>query len=162
MKCWREEKETPAMKLPGLRFTLWRLMVVVALVACAIGAGVAFSSDHNTATNVLTGWAALYGVPVLVIVARGVPAGKVVKIAGRIVVFGVPVAGLFGLLCFAMSGYVGLIGGFTLAALVIGWVAFLGVGLFCEVSGVGGSDCAAAGFSRLRKLGVARNEDGPE
>jgi hypothetical protein len=29
------------------------------------------------------------------------------------------------MLCFAMSGYVGLFGGFMLAALMIGWVALL-------------------------------------
>ena len=38
---------------------------------------------------------------------------------------GLPAAGLYGLLGFAMSGYVGLIGGFTLAALMIGWGALL-------------------------------------
>ncbi len=124
------------MSLRRIRFSLWRLMVVIAIVGCAIGAGVAFSSDPSTATNMITGWAALYGVPVLVIVARGVPAGKVVKIVGKVGLIGVPLAGLFGLLCFGMSGYVGLIGGFTLAALVIGWWTLLGVGVFVRFSGV--------------------------
>ena len=121
-----------------MRFPLWRLMAVIAIVACAIGAGIAFSSDPISATSVITGWAALYGIPALVIVARRVPPGKVVKIAGRTAVVGVPVAGLFGLLCFAMSGYVGLIGGFTLAALVIGWWTLLAIGVFGEVPGVEG------------------------
>jgi hypothetical protein len=126
------------MRPQRVRFPLRRLMVVIAIVACAIGAGVAFSSDPSAATNVITGWAALCGVPALVIVARGVPLAKVVKMPGRIVLFGLPVAGLFGLLGFAMSRYVGLVGGFWLAALVIGWVALLAVGLFCEGSGVEG------------------------
>jgi hypothetical protein len=100
-------------------------MTIVAVLACSIGAAAAFSVRPNTAANVLTGWGALYGVPALLILARGVPLGRAVKIAGSIILFGLPVAGLYGLLSFAMSGYVGLIGGFTLAALMIGWGALL-------------------------------------
>jgi hypothetical protein len=131
-------REARGMKLPRMRFPLWRMMVVIAIVACTIGAVISFSSEANTAQNVIFGWAAFYSLPGLVIVARGVPLLKVVKIAGKIAVFGAPLAGLFGLLGLAMSGYVGFVGGFVLAALVIGWVALLAVGLFCEGSGAEG------------------------
>jgi hypothetical protein len=102
-------------------------MTVVAIVACSIGAAVAFSVRPNTAGSVLTGWGALYGVSAMLILARGVPLGRAVKVAGRIILFGLPFAGLYGLLGFVMSGYVGLIGGFTLGVLMIGWGALLTV-----------------------------------
>ena len=57
---------------------------------------------------------------------------RAAKIVGRIVAYGLPVAGLYGMLCFAMSGYVGLFGGFILAALIIGWVALLTAALTGE------------------------------
>jgi hypothetical protein len=117
------------MGLPRLRFPIWRLMAVVAAVACAIGAARAFSVVPNTALSVLTGWGALYGVPVMLILARGIPLGRAAKTAGRIFLFSLPGAGLSGLLGFAVSGYVGLIGGFTLAAIIIGWGAILTAGL---------------------------------
>ena len=106
-----------------VRFPIWRLMAIVAVVACLIGAVLAFSDEPNSAGNVLTGWGALYGVPIILILARGIPLDRAAKIVGRIVAFGLPVAGLYGLLGFAMSGYVGLLGGFMLAALMIGWGA---------------------------------------
>jgi hypothetical protein len=48
-------------------------MVVIAIVAFTIGAVISFSGEPNTAQNVIFGWAALYSVPALVIVARCVP-----------------------------------------------------------------------------------------
>jgi hypothetical protein len=45
----------------------------------------------------------------MLMLARAVRHGTVVKIAGRIVLFRLPFAGFYGLLNFAMSGYVGLI-----------------------------------------------------
>ncbi len=120
------------MGLPRVRFPIWRLMTVVAMVACSTAAAIAFSVEPNTAASVLTGWGALYGVPAMLILARGVPLGRAVKIAGRVIVFGLPVAGLYGLLCFAVSGYVGLVGGFTLAALMVGWGAILTAALSPE------------------------------
>jgi hypothetical protein len=117
------------MGLPRVRFPIWRLMAVVAAVACAIGAARAFSVEPNTAGNVLVGWAAVYCVPATLILARGIALGRAAKIAGRIFLFSLPGAGLSGLLGFAVSGYVGLIGGFTLAALIIGWGAILTAGL---------------------------------
>jgi hypothetical protein len=71
------------------------LMAVVAIVACFTGAIHAFSVEPNTAGNVLTGWGALYGVPAMLILARGIPLGRAVKVVGRIVAVGLPVAGLF-------------------------------------------------------------------
>lgn len=68
-----------------------------------------------------------YGVSAMLILARGVPLGRAVKVAGRIILFGLPIAGPYGLLGFATSGYVGLIGGFTLGVLMIGWGALLTV-----------------------------------
>ncbi len=68
------------MGLPRVRFPIWRLMTAVAIVACSIGAAIAFSVRPNTAGNVLTGWGAVYGVPALLILARGVPLGRAVKI----------------------------------------------------------------------------------
>jgi hypothetical protein len=117
------------MGLPRVRFPISRLLAVVAAVACAIGAALAFSVEPNTAGNVLAGWGALYGVPVMLILVRGIPLRRAAKIAGTIILFGLPGAGLFGLLGFAVSGYVGLIGGFMLAALMIGWGALLTAGL---------------------------------
>ncbi len=49
------------MRLPRVRFPIWRLMAVIAIVACAAGAFVCFSTDEN----VQTGSAALHGVPAM-------------------------------------------------------------------------------------------------
>jgi hypothetical protein len=65
--------------------------------------------QNERAVNVLTGWAALYCVPAMLTFARGVRLGRVIKIAGRIVLIGLPFAGFYGLLNFAMSAYIGLI-----------------------------------------------------
>jgi hypothetical protein len=108
------------------------MMAVVAIVACSAGAVLAFSAESNTAGNVLTGWVALYGVPAMLILARGIPLASAAKIVGRIFAYGLPVAGLYGMLCFAMSGYVGLFGGLMLAALIIGWGALLTAALTGE------------------------------
>jgi hypothetical protein len=107
-------------------------MIVVAILACSIGAAAAFTVRPNTAANVLTGWVALYGVPALLILARRVPSGRAVKIAGGIILLGLPVAGMYGLLSFGVSGYVGLIAAFALAALIIGWGALLTAALTAD------------------------------
>jgi hypothetical protein len=117
------------MRLPRVRFMIRWVMAVVAIVACSTWAAVAFSIEPRTARTVLAAWAALYGIPAMLILARGVPLGKAVKIVRRIVLFGLPVAGFYGLLGFALNGGVGLIGGFTSAALLIGWGALLAAGL---------------------------------
>jgi hypothetical protein len=122
------------MRLPRVQYSIWRLMAVVGIAACSTGAVRAFSAEPNTAANVLTGWAALYGIPAMLILARGIPLARAARIVGRIVAYGLPVAVLYGMLCFAMSGYVGLFGGFMLAALVIGWGALLTAALTGERS----------------------------
>jgi hypothetical protein len=113
------------MRPPRVQFPIWRLMAVVGIVACSAGAVLAFSAEPNTAANVITGWVALYRAPAMLILARSIPLDRAAKNVGRIVAYGLPVAGVYGMLCFAMSGYVGLFGGFMLAALIIGWLALL-------------------------------------
>ncbi len=120
------------MRMPRVRFRLWRFMIAVALVACAIGAAVAFSVEPNTASNVLTGWAALYAVPLLMIFARGASLKSAAAVSGKIILFGLPGACLLGLISFAMSGYVGLVGGSALGVLVIGWAALLAAALSAD------------------------------
>jgi hypothetical protein len=100
-------------------------MNVVAVVVCSFGAAVVFTVRPNTARNALVRWAARYGIPVLLILARGVPPSKAVNVAGRFVLLILPGAGFFGLISLAMSGYIGLIGGSMLAVLMIGWGALL-------------------------------------
>jgi hypothetical protein len=100
-------------------------MIAVVLVACMLGAAVAFASEPSTAASVLSGWAALYGIPSALIFGRNVPFGRALKTSGRLILLGSPIACLFGLLSFAMSGYVGLVGGFALMMLMIGWGALL-------------------------------------
>jgi hypothetical protein len=70
-------------------------------------------------------------VPVILIVPSSVPLGRAAKLAGTTVLFGLSIAELYGLLGFAMSGYVGLVGECALAVLLIGWIALLAVALFC-------------------------------
>jgi hypothetical protein len=108
---------------PSARFGLKSLLITVAIAASALGAGLAFAIEPNTARNVLTGWAALYAIPSLLILGRNVPIRRVTRVVGTFALLGTPAAGLFGLLSFAMSGYVGLVGGFGLAMLMIGWGA---------------------------------------
>jgi hypothetical protein len=115
-----------------VQFPIWRLTAVIGMVACSSAAVLAFSAEPNTAANVLTGWGALYGVPAMLFLARGIRLARAAKIVGRIVMYGLPVAGMYAMLCFAMSGTVGLFGGFMLAALVVGWVALLTAALTNE------------------------------
>jgi hypothetical protein len=112
------------MELPRVRYSIWRLMTVIAIVACSIAVAVA-----SSVADVLTGWAALCSIPALLILARSVPPPEVVKAAGRIVLIGLCVTGLVGLLGFAMNGYLGLIGGSMMVALMIGWGALLAAAL---------------------------------
>ena len=107
-------------------------MTVIGIVACSAGAVLAFSAETNTAASILTGWGALYGIPAILILARGVPLDRAAQVVGRKVAYGLPFAGLHGMLCFAMSGYVGLFGGFMLAALIVGWAALLTAALIDE------------------------------
>ena len=121
-----------SMRQPRVRFPIWRWMAIVAMVACSAGAVLALSAESHTAGHIFTGWGALYGAPAMLILARGISLATAAKIVGRTVAYGLPLAGLYGMICFAMSGYVGLFGGFMLAALIIGWVALLTAALTGE------------------------------
>jgi len=95
------------------------------IVACALGAAVAFAREPCTAGSALAGWVALYGIPSVLILGKKVPFRKALKSSGRLILIGAPVACLYGLLSFAMSGYVGLVGGFASMMLMIGWGSLL-------------------------------------
>jgi hypothetical protein len=113
------------MRLPYVRITVRWLMMVVAIVAMIMGAIAGFSIEQNGVTGVITGWVALYCIPVILIIGRRISTETVIHVSGRIVLPGLPIASLFGLFSYAMSGFVGLIGGFILAILVIGWFSLL-------------------------------------
>jgi hypothetical protein len=110
---------------PRLRFLLRWLMIGVILVACVLGAAVAFAIEPSTAESVLTGWAALDCIPFTLLLGRKVPFWRAVRVSAKFIRLGLPVACLFGLLSSAMSGYVGLVGGFALMMLMIGWGSLL-------------------------------------
>ncbi|WP_406694676.1 hypothetical protein V5E97_26830 [Singulisphaera sp. Ch08] len=109
----------------AVRFSLSWLIIAVVLVACALGAAAAFAREPVTARSVLSGWVALYGIPSALLLGRSVPLRRGAKVSGRIILLGLPVACLAGSLSFAMSGYVGLVGGFCVMILTIGWGAIL-------------------------------------
>ncbi len=99
---------------------------MVASVACLAAALVAFSDMRNPAERVGFGWATLFGAPLILIVARGVPLGRAAKIAGTIVLCGLPVVGFFAFFNLLMG---------MLVALMIGWIALLAVALFGDTLG---------------------------
>ena len=109
------------MQLWRFRFVLREVMAFIASVACLTASGVAFAAVPITATNVLTAWAALYGAPLTLIVARGVPLGRAAKIAGTIILCGVPVVGFFAFFPVLFA---------PLVALLVGWLALAAVALF--------------------------------
>jgi hypothetical protein len=109
------------MQLSRIRFVLWQLMAMIASVACLVASGVAFAAEPITAANVLTGWAALYGAPLFLIFARGVPLIRAAKIAWTIVLCGLPVVAFFSLLNLLTA---------PLVALLIGWIELMAVSLF--------------------------------
>jgi hypothetical protein len=114
------------MQLWRIRVVLWQLMAFVASVACLTASGVAFAAAPITATNVLTGWAALYGAPLILIFARGVPLVRAARIFGTIVLCGLPIVGFFGFFHL-------LIG--LLILLLVGWIALMAVALFPSTLG---------------------------
>ncbi len=111
------------MPLSRIRLAFWRLMAVVASIACVAAAVAAFSDMRNPGERAGIGWVALYGAPLILIVARGVPLGRAAKIAGTIVLCGLPVVGFFAFFNLLMS---------PLVALAIGWIALMSVALFCD------------------------------
>jgi len=109
-----------------VRFPLWRLMAVVASVACFAAALVTFSDTRNSGERVLFAWVTLYGAPLILIVARGVPLGRAAKIAGTIILCGLPVVGFFAFFNLLMGPLVGL---------MIVWIALMAVALLYRTLG---------------------------
>ena len=83
------------MQLTRVRFPLWRLIAVLAGVACFAAALVAFSGTRASGERVLFALVTLYGAPLILIVARRIPLRRAAKIAGTIVLCGLPVVGCF-------------------------------------------------------------------
>jgi hypothetical protein len=109
------------MQLWRIRFVLWQVMAFVASVACLTASGIAFAAEPITATNVITAWAALYGAPLILIFARGVPLARAARIFGTIVLCGLPLVGFFGFIHLLFA---------PLVLLVVGWIALMAVALF--------------------------------
>jgi hypothetical protein len=117
--------------MPLPRFRIRTLMIAAAVVAVAAAMALSVQAPA-TAQSALGVWAALYVVPVLVIVRRRVPFRRVARVSGRIMALGTLMAAGFAVLSFAMSGYVGLVGGFFLGLLSMGWLALFMAGLSTE------------------------------
>ncbi len=109
-----------------VRFPLWRLMVAVASVACFAAAIVIILDARASGECLLFAWVTLYVAPLALMVARGVALGRAAKIAGTIVLCGLPLV--------ACVGFFNLLMG-PLAALVILWIALLAVALFYNTLG---------------------------
>jgi hypothetical protein len=69
-------RPTGRMQFSRVQFSLWRLMAVVAGVACFAAALVAFSEEHASGERILFAWLSLYGAPLILIVARRVSLGR--------------------------------------------------------------------------------------
>jgi len=109
------------MQLSRVQFPLWRMMAVIASIACLISALVVFSDIRNFGENVLVAWAALYSVPLILMVTRGVAVGRAAKIGGMIFLCGLPMMGLIAFFNVPAG---------VLAALLLGWLALIAVALF--------------------------------
>ena len=115
------------MQLSRVRFPLWRLMVVVASVVWFAAAIVIILDARASGERVLFALATLlYGAPLALIVARGVALGRAAKIAGTIVLCGLPLVACVGFFNLLMA---------PLAALLILWIALLAVALFYNTLG---------------------------
>lgn len=108
------------MQLLHIRFLLWRVMAVVASAACLSASAAALTAEPSSVANVVTGWAALYGAPLILIVARGVAPGRAARIAGTVVLSGLPAVGFLGFFNLLLARH---------AALLIGWIALVAVAL---------------------------------
>ena len=108
-----------------IRIIIRTTMTAIAVAACIAGTAIAISIKPHTPARELAGLAACYGIPMVLILGRGVPLKRVVKFSGRIILWGSPIAVLFGLLCGAMSGLVGLVGGGGPMMLIVVWGALL-------------------------------------
>ncbi len=107
------------MQFSRIRFPLWRMMTVIAAVACFGAAPVAFATEPSSAATVITGWATLYAAPLILIFARGVRVGRAAKIAATIIVCGLPTVGLFAFFHLLIA---------PLVALLVGWLALMSPG----------------------------------
>jgi hypothetical protein len=109
------------MQFSRIRFPLWRMMTVIAAVACFAASPVAFATEPSSAATVITGWATLYAAPLILIFARAVRFGRAAKIAATIIVCGLPMVGFFAFFHLLMG---------LLVALLVGWLALMAVALF--------------------------------
>lgn len=114
------------MQLAHLQFPLWRLMAVVASFACLAAALAAWSAEPVTPGSVLGGLAAFYGAPLVLIAARRVSLYRAAKIAGTIILCGLPVFGFFGLVMWPMA---------VLVAPLVGWFSLVAVAFFYDTLG---------------------------
>ena len=114
------------MQFSRIRFPLWRMMTVIAAVACFAASPVAFATEPSSAATVITGWATLYAAPLILIFARGVRVGRAAKITATIIVCGLPMAGFFAFFHLLLGLLVGL---------VIVWIALMAVALFPDTLG---------------------------
>jgi hypothetical protein len=122
--------ERAIMQLSHLRYIVRSLMMAVATVALVVVGLMAFDFENNGAMGVLVGWISWYCIPVVLIICQRLPPKKIIQLWGTILCCGLPLALLFGLFCSAMSGLVGLIGGFVLALLAIGWLSLFGTAVW--------------------------------
>ena len=114
------------MQLPRVRFPLWRLMAIVASIACFAAGLVTYPDDRGSSEQLLFAFATLFAAPLILIVARGATLGRAAKIAGTIILCGLPIAGLLACLDWRM-GFV--------ASLMIVWLALMAVALLYETLG---------------------------
>jgi hypothetical protein len=109
-----------------IQFVLWQFMALVASVACLTASAVAFAAEPITAANVLTGCAALYSAPLILIFARRVPLVRAARIFGTIMLCGLPVVGFVGFFRLLIA---------PLVALLVGWIGLMAVALFPSTLG---------------------------
>jgi hypothetical protein len=109
------------MQFSRIQFPLWRMMTVIAALACFAASPVAFATEPSSAATVITGWATLYAAPLILIFARGVRVGRVARIAATIIVCGLPMVIFFAFFHWLIA---------TLVALLVGWLALMAVALF--------------------------------
>src|SRR5262249_33520115 len=89
---------------------------------------------QNTAASVVSGWLSLYGIPLVLIAARGRPSRNAFWGAGTLFLLSVPLACFCGLATFVMSGWVGLIGTSVAVILLAGWFILLIVAIASKAS----------------------------
>jgi hypothetical protein len=109
------------MQIARIQFSVWRLMTVIAAVACFAASLVEFTTLPSSAAPVNTAWATLYGTPLILIFARGVRMGRLAKLVATTFVCGLPIVGFVALVHLPSA---------PLVALLVGWAALMAVALF--------------------------------